>query len=384
MKILWFPRLQYDVDHLHLVTWLEMARELERRGHEVRVAVAGLPRGAAPPGWIRLPLLRVKGLRLPFFALAAGVVFPRQYAAWRPDVVVLDVYTAWLGLPFARSRRRARWIVDNRSPIAHTSLPRGPARRRCEAALTATAYALARRRYDGMTTITATYRDRVAARYGFPRERIGVWGSGVDVAQFDPARHAGVERPAEWRGRFVVMQHGEQSFNRGLLETVRALREPGLENVVLVLLGDGPARGALERLARECGVAERVHLLPPVSHAEVPARLAWCDVGIMAYPVDDYWDSNDPLKLSEYLAMGKVVVCTPLAAVRAAGSAAHGLEIIPDARPTSIARGLRRCLADPDLAARGRAGRARVVEQGTWAAQAERWLAFVRGLGGSP
>ena len=40
MKILWFPRLQYDVDRLHLVTWKEMAQALERQGHDVRVAVA--------------------------------------------------------------------------------------------------------------------------------------------------------------------------------------------------------------------------------------------------------------------------------------------------------------------------------------------------------
>ena len=53
MKILWFPRLQYDVDRLHLVTWKEMAKALEQQGHAVRVAVAGIPKRETPPGWIR-------------------------------------------------------------------------------------------------------------------------------------------------------------------------------------------------------------------------------------------------------------------------------------------------------------------------------------------
>lgn len=379
MNILWFPRLQYDVDHLHLVTWREMARELEKRGHVVRVAVSGIPADAAPPGWIRLPLLPFKGFRLAWFWLAGYVAFAWHYFAYRPDWVLLDVHTAGFGFPWALLSSRATWILDQRTPIAHTSMRRGAFRRRFEQGLTAAAMGLVRRHFDGLTTITAAFRAAVSERSGVPLERIGVWGSGVDLDLFD-AERGWPARPAGWAGRFVAFQHGELSTNRGILETVRALREPGMERVALALLGEGPAEGEIRRVARECRVEDRVWILPPVPHGEVPAHLAWCDCVVMAYPVGDYWDHNHPIKFAEALAMGKVVVCTPMAVVREAGEKARFLEVIPDNRPESIAAGIRNCLADPDLRGRGRGGTAFVRERGTWGAQAERLSGFILGL----
>ena len=377
MNILWFPRLQHDVDRLHLVTWLEMAKALETQGHRVRVAVAGMPKDAAPPGWIRLPLVPIKGLRLVGFWLFGSLAFFWHFLVFRPDLVLLDVHTAGFCLPLAWIFRRTIWVLDQRTPIAHTSLRRGVLRRRAEQGLTSAAMAFARRGCDGLTTITADFRAKVSDRFGIPPECIGVWGSGVDLALFDPSRIRTDARPEELAGRFVVFLHGELSLNRGILETVRALREPGLESVALALLGAGPAEGEILRLARACQVVERVRILPPVPHADVPAQIAWSDCAMLAYPVDEYWNCNHPIKFAECLAMGKVVICTPVAVVREAGAAARFLEVIPDNRPESIAAGIRNCLADPDLRGRGLGGRAYVQEQGTWAAQAARLLAFV-------
>lgn len=124
VKILWFPRLQYDVDRLHLVTWLEMARELERRGHEVHVAVAGLGARRRPAGsGCRCCASRACGCRSSRWPPGRS-----SRGTTRSGVPTWWCWTCtrrgW-ALPFARGRRRARWIVDNRSPIAHTSLPRG-------------------------------------------------------------------------------------------------------------------------------------------------------------------------------------------------------------------------------------------------------------------
>ncbi len=373
MKILWFPRLQFDVDRLHLVTWREMSRELEKRGHAVRVVVAGVPAAESPEGWIRLPLVRVKGLRLLGFWLAGCVVFAWQYLTFRPELVILDVYTAGFGLPFAWARRRAAFLVDNRFPIAHTSIRRGAVRGMLERWLTSVAFSLARRRYDGMTVITNFFRDLVAQRYGFPAWRIGVWGSGVDPELFDPARY----EPSVQVGGFNVFQHGELSFNRGILETVRSLREAGMENVVLTLLGDGPARQEIERVSFECGVDARVRILAPVPVKDVPAHLAASDCVALAYPVDEYWNCNHPVKFVEALAMGKVVVCTPLSVALETGFSARCLEMIPDNRPATIAQAILRCMRDPSLPDRGKAGIDVARRDYTWGRQAERLLAFV-------
>jgi len=361
MRVLWFPRLQYDVDHLHLVTWREMARELENQGHSVRVAVAGIPKKATPPGWIRLPLLPIKGLRLLGFWIFGAMAFLWQFLTFRPDLVLLDVYSAGFAFPFALLSRRTIWILDQRTPIAHTSIPRGALRLSLEKRMTGTAIHFARRHFNGLTVITETFRTHLAKAHGVPLEQIGVWGSGVNLEGFDPARIESQKRPEDLRERFVVFQHGELSSNRGLLETVRALAEPGMENVALVLLGEGPAREAIQQVARECHVEDRVHLLPPVPHAEIPAQLAQCDCAVLAYPVDDYWNCNDPIKFIEY----------------EAGLKARFLEVIPDNRPESIANGIRACMETPDLRERGIEGRAYAREHGSWKAQAKQLMGFI-------
>jgi len=378
MKILWFPRLQYDVDRLHLVTWREMAWELKKQGHSVRVAVAGIPRNATPTGWIRLPLLPIKGLRLLGFWVFGTVAFLWQFLTIRPDLILLDVQSAGFGFPFALFSRRTKWILDQRTPIAHTSTPRSALRLSLEKWMTDTAIRFARRHFDGLTVITETFRKQIVKAYGIPLEQIGIWGSGVQMEIFNPAQTKAKKRAEDLRGRFVVFQHGELSTNRGLLETVRALAEPGMENVLLTLLGKGPAREAIQQVARECHVEDRVRLLPPVPHAEIPAHLTQCDCAILAYPVDDYWNCNDPIKFIEFLAMGKVVVCTPLAIVHEAGLNARFLEVIPDNRPESIAKGIRACMEAPDLQERGLEGMAYAHEHGTWTAQAKRLMDFVR------
>ena len=55
-----------------------------------------------------------------------------------------------------------------------------------------------------------------------------------------------------------------------------------------------------------------VRLLPPVPHSDVPAYIAQFDVGLIPYLVNDFTREVSPLKLYEFLAMGKEVVATPL------------------------------------------------------------------------
>jgi glycosyltransferase involved in cell wall biosynthesis len=59
-----------------------------------------------------------------------------------------------------------------------------------------------------------------------------------------------------------------------------------------------------------------VHLLPPCPHSEVPATVAVLDVCLIPYRVNPYTEGLSPIKLYEYLAMGKPVVATDLPYLR--------------------------------------------------------------------
>ena len=55
-----------------------------------------------------------------------------------------------------------------------------------------------------------------------------------------------------------------------------------------------------------------VHFLPAFAHADAPAMVAALDVCLIPYRLNSYTEGLSPLKLYEYLAMGKPVVTTNL------------------------------------------------------------------------
>ena len=59
-----------------------------------------------------------------------------------------------------------------------------------------------------------------------------------------------------------------------------------------------------------------VHFFPACAHTEVPAILADLDVGLIPYLINPYTEGLSPIKLYEFLAMGKPVVTTDLPYLR--------------------------------------------------------------------
>jgi glycosyltransferase involved in cell wall biosynthesis len=71
----------------------------------------------------------------------------------------------------------------------------------------------------------------------------------------------------------------------------------------------GPVRRHRVRIGRLASLPN-LHLFPPCPHDDVPAVVAGFDVSLIPYVVDEYTRALSPIKLYEYLAMGKPVVAT--------------------------------------------------------------------------
>ena len=143
---------------------------------------------------------------------------------------------------------------------------------------------------------------------GVARDLITVISNGVDTDRFHGRSEAGdeVRRRFGLSGQRVVGFVGWIRDWHGLEDLVRGMPHwpDDLSDVHLLIIGDGPARSAIESAATECAVADRVHITGAVPHAQIVEYLAAIDVALQ--PAATSYAS--PMKIFEYLAMAKPVV----------------------------------------------------------------------------
>lgn len=122
----------------------------------------------------------------------------------------------------------------------------------------------------------------------------------LSMAQIDALRAVAAIRPAAGR-RFVAV--GRLVAQKNLALTLRAFARGATPADHLTLIGDGPERAALERLARRLGVAERVRFAGYV--ADPAAMLPAFDVLLLSSNYEGV-----PAVMLEALAAGIAIVAT--------------------------------------------------------------------------
>ena len=145
-------------------------------------------------------------------------------------------------------------------------------------------------------------------------------------------------------------------------------------DVQFVLIGDGPDRPALERMAASLGVAEAVLFTGWLDSDEQLPWLNTCDLCVCPDPSNGFNDKCTMNKVLEYMALGKAVVQFDLPEGRvSAGEAA--LYARPN-DPADLAEKIATLLDDEALRRRlGAIGRQRIEGELSWQRQAPRLVA---------
>ncbi|HEX6183260.1 MAG TPA: glycosyltransferase [Pyrinomonadaceae bacterium] len=180
---------------------------------------------------------------------------------------------------------------------------------------------------------------------------------GVPLAQFDRADAAEVARLRARFGPRIVLGVGRLIYYKGFEHLVRAMKEVDGR---LLIVGEGPLRGALEREAERAGVAGRVTFLGHVEDVTPYYHAA----DVFALPSVARSEAFGIVQL-EAMACGKPVVNTSLdtGVTFVSIGGVTGLTV-PPANPAALAAALNTLLEDPSLAARyGRAARSRVERE---------------------
>ena len=228
-----------------------------------------------------------------------GLRYRHSRGAWRALGNRVDwVYERFalfqaLGAPFAH--RGIPWILETNALLTDEA-----SRERNSVVLTRLAGRLERDAYHACTVLVAiseALADRLVADMGVPREKIAVVPNGVDVHRFDPS-HVSARRSAP---AFTVLFVGSLTSWQGLDVLLHAAS--AVPDVEIAIAGDGPDRAALVALAQQLGVTSRVRFLGRVAPDDVPALVAGADVCYSGHSA-----FRSPLKLYEYMAMGRPVI----------------------------------------------------------------------------
>jgi len=117
----------------------------------------------------------------------------------------------------------------------------------------------------------STYLAQWARRMGYQGETL-IIPNGVDVTRFANIQH-------QTSNTVTLVTTSRLVYKNAIDDVISALALLP-ENIRFTIYGIGPDEEMLKKLANDLGVAARVHFAGQISHAELPAALAACDIFI--------------------------------------------------------------------------------------------------------
>jgi glycosyltransferase involved in cell wall biosynthesis len=387
MKILYHHRTaSKDGQAVHIEEMIHSLREL---GHEVRVVAPGQGDPAAghagsmggKVGWVhRLRAALPKAIYELMELSYSWVAYRRLLKAARefqPDVIY-ERYNLFLlaGLMLKR-KLGLPLLLEVNAPLAQEreqhggglGLPR----------LARWAEAKVWRGADVVLPVTAVLANHVKA-VGVPQERLHVIPNGINEDHFASAPSpADAKAKLGWPDALVLGFTGFVRDWHGMDLVIRWMATSDAPpEARLLLVGDGPARADLERLAQELQLGERVRFTGVIDRHAVPAHVAAFDIALQPAVVA----YASPLKLFEYLALSKAVVAPATPNICEVLVHDDNALLFDPGRPGAFEQALQRLATDANLRSRlGQTARRTIHDRDlTWLGNAKRVVRLAQGL----
>ena len=207
---------------------------------------------------------------------------------------------------------------------------------------------------------------------GFPANKLQVVPNGTDLPS---VCEGSAKRRARAQVRRVVSVSNLVPL-KGVDDNLRALaaiakQRPDLQWEYRVV-GDGPYRGELEKLAVQLGIAPRVEFLGRVAYDETMQQIAQCDV----FSLPSWGEAFGIVYLEAMARMRPVIGCFDNGAEDIFTDGVEG-RLVPPKDVPALAAALTQLLDDPALCAEmGEAGRA-TAETMSWDANAKQMLGLL-------
>ncbi len=221
---------------------------------------------------------------------------------------------------------------------------------------------------------------RVIEGYGVPPARITVIPNGIDPGRFAPALDPDAAKallglPPRLVVGFTGFVRGWNAVHR-LVDFAAAQRDRF--DLQVLVVGDGPARASLQDHARRLGVADRLSITGVVARNDVARHVCAFDIAV----IPGLTPYASPLKLFEYLQLGRAIVAPDVDAIREILTNGQDALLFDPTAEGGLEAALLRLCEDAPLRARlGRASPDTITSRClTWYRNAERVAALAESL----
>ena len=298
MKFYWCTTRHFRGD-LCATTQVAIINELLSANHEVIVLGPDLPTDEYAWTHVQLDQSSIKGRKAS--SLAKNM---RKYLKGinLDDCVLLIDWTLVKPLSSLAEKHGARWICVDRSPPADANLFAKIQRGVWKRAWRLVASSLRRNgTCIGGTVVSLSHQALVKNQFSIKENHLCIVHAGVDTQVFQPTNRAKLEPPIK------LVYHGKMDRHRGILKLILLL--DALENIgieaELNFIGSGDLDLHLSNLANSKSSLQ-VH--GSVHHSKIPTMLQGYDIGLLPMPNLPVWTISSPLKRSEYISSGLLVV----------------------------------------------------------------------------
>lgn len=210
---------------------------------------------------------------------------------------------------------------------------------------------------------------------GVASDAVTVNQNGVDLSDYEPVQPRGAEGPAVTLGfvGFLRSWHGLDAVIDMIAE------QRGIPSLQLQIIGDGPARPALEDQVARLGIADRVTFFGLVPREEIAEVIRGFDIALQPKAVP----YASPLKLFEYMALSRAIVAPDQPNIREILTDGRNALLFKPDDAVAMRQAILRLAGDQSLRASfGSAARRELIDREyTWRGNARRVVsAMVRGL----
>jgi glycosyltransferase involved in cell wall biosynthesis len=377
MRLLWITWLRALESHSHLSgsERIERLSSLSREGVQAYLLSGNFPKSQYQESknlhLVSIPLKYVPIISPVLYGLALFFFLPLYIIKIRPDYILSDISTtpSLIWKPFLSKLLKFKAVLDIRSTPVNTR------RHRSEQTIFNFSIWIAKTMFDGITIVTTMMKKELCQKFGLRLDRVSVLSNGIsdDFVNYTKQKCNAIalKEKLGLSNKFVIIYHGSFRSTGGLFESIAAMKliKKDYPDIVLFLLGTTSPQllRALRRVIETNDVQNNVIIHGSVSFHEVPDFISISDVGLVPLPNIPTWRFQQPLKLLEYMSMGKMIIAVNSPAHRDAAGESNNVKYVSNLTPNALSDAIIFTYNNKEkLENWGRQGRQVVLEKYVW------------------